>query len=207
MMEEKNKVTELPPIVLTNEQSEKFIEDISPSLREKEEVERKSLEFSVSFFEKLATLNAGSIAVAASIIVAVLLKAEPRPWWVTKTLHETLVIVGLLWLSLICAILHNYTATRVFKAVSDLAEAEFVRKLTGYTVQMARDMDSSSASSELWSQVKKSVREQQLPTERRLVRVEQRLRKIIFGLSLVSIQAFIVAYSLVAWFLIRFWWV
>jgi len=207
MKDEIANVNALPPVVLSDEQSERFREDIAPSFKERKEAERDSLEFSVSFFEKLSTLNAGSMAVAASIIVAVMLKAEPRPWWVTKTLHETLIIVGLLWLSLVCAIMHNYIATRVFSAVSDLAETEFVRKLTGYTVKMAKDMDSSSASAELWSQVKNSVREQQLKRERKAVELEQLLRRVVLWLSRVAIAAFIAAYSLTAWFLIRLWWV
>jgi hypothetical protein len=44
----------------SDEQMEKFIEDVTPALKEHEEEKRRSLEIHTGFFEKLSTLNAGS---------------------------------------------------------------------------------------------------------------------------------------------------
>lgn len=61
------------------ERMEKFIEEIKPSLKEHEQEKRKSLEISAGFFDKLAALNAGSIAVSASIILAICLSQKLDP--------------------------------------------------------------------------------------------------------------------------------
>jgi hypothetical protein len=98
--------------VLTREQSERLLKVIEEHHKVQEDDNRRSLGISTGFFEKLATLDAGSIAVSASIIVAILLKPELRES-TRGIVDEIVVVVLLLWTSLFSSIVHNFVAVRV----------------------------------------------------------------------------------------------
>ena len=65
--------------------------------KENQQEKRRVLELNAGFFEKLSALNAGSIAVAASIILAIVLKPDVPRLTARPVLHEILVVVALLW--------------------------------------------------------------------------------------------------------------
>ena len=67
---------------LSPEQMDRFLAETREPLREREQEKRRSIEISTSFFEKLATLSAGSIAVAASITLATAVRKEASYDWV-----------------------------------------------------------------------------------------------------------------------------
>jgi hypothetical protein len=83
---------------------------------------RRSLELSASFYEKLAALNAGSIAVAVSVGVALLGKAAPHSAFLHSNLNWLVAVAFFLWLSLICAIGHNALFIKVARLEAERAE-------------------------------------------------------------------------------------
>jgi drug/metabolite transporter (DMT)-like permease len=84
---------------------EKMQTSADEAQKNSEEKRRRSLEVSAGFYEKLSALDAGSIAVAVSVGIALLGKSG------VGSIHSHLTwlawIAGLLWLSLVCSIGHN----------------------------------------------------------------------------------------------------
>ncbi len=196
------------PIPLDNnlvspERMEQFFSDIKAPLKVIEQERRKSLEVSAGFFDKLSALNAGSIAVSASIILAVLLKSETHPEWVRVVVHELLSVVGFLWLSLVLAILHNFLAAIVAKVATAQYEAEFVWTLTQHTISMAQETEPIDKST--YTQAKQAVREQLLPKERRLVKANRIIYLTVNIMGYLSMLMFLIAFTLVPVFLFRLW--
>src|ERR1035438_3003082 len=83
--------------------------ELPVAFKEVEKESRRSFEISASFFEKLSALDAASIAVAASAIIAIIIKPELNSClFFQQIVHVLIVIVLLLWASLIFSVLHNY---------------------------------------------------------------------------------------------------
>jgi hypothetical protein len=183
---------------------EQFIEEIKPSLKEVEQEKRKSLEVSAGFFDKLAAIDAGSIAVSASIILAIVFKSEARPDWVRVALHELLIVVGFLWLSLVLAILHNFLAASVAKVAAETSDAEFVWTLTQRTLLLSQEIEPTTDTS-TYAQIKRLLRQQFLPREGELVKTSQNLYRAVGIVGKVSVSSFAIAFTLVPLFLFRLW--
>jgi Trk-type K+ transport system membrane component len=183
------------------ERMEKLIEELKPFLKEHEQEKRKSLEVSAGFFDKLAALNAGAIAVSASIILAILFKSEPRPEWFGIALHELLIVVGFLWLSFVLAILHNFLAAVVAKVAAASSEAEFVWTLTQSVISLSQEIEPDLEH----AQTKRLLRQQFIPRERRLVKASQALYPTVSIVGYISMLSFAIAFTLVPVFLFRLW--
>jgi hypothetical protein len=82
---------------------------------------RRSLELSASFHEKLAALNAGSIALAVSVGVALLGKAAPHSAFLHSNLNWLVAVAFFLWFSLICEFGHNALFIKVARLESERA--------------------------------------------------------------------------------------
>jgi hypothetical protein len=186
------------------ERLDKLLEEIKAPLREYEEEKRKSLEINSGFFEKLSALDAGSIAVCASIILAILSRSGVRPEWVPPTLHKLLIILGFLWLSLVFAVLHNFLAAIVAKISAALSEAQFTWTLAERAIATMRE-DSPDVENSVFRQVKDMLREQFAPRERKLVKNGQILHLAVSVVGYLSTFMFFVAFTLVPIFLFRLW--
>jgi ABC-type multidrug transport system fused ATPase/permease subunit len=92
-----------------------------------EKEHRRSLEVRASFFDKLSALDAGSIAVAVSVGIALLGRPESRISSMHSNLSWVAVIAFFLWVSLICAIGHNsiYVKIARLEAEQALASSKF----------------------------------------------------------------------------------
>lgn len=77
---------------------------------------------STAFYDKLAALNAGSIAIAVSVGVTILNKQELR-----HLSHGLLGLILCFWLSLLTAIFHNFLLLWSAKLDADYASDEFVK--------------------------------------------------------------------------------
>jgi hypothetical protein len=186
------------------ERMEQWLHDIKAPLRDYEQEKRKSLETNAGFFEKLSAISAGSIAVSASIILAVLFKAEPRPEWIRAALHELLLIVGFLWLSLVLAILHNFLAAVVARTTAKLSEAQFTWILAEQAISIVRETTPEVEAAVL-RQAKDKLREQFAPREVTLVNRSRWLYATANVIGYISMLMFLVAFSLVPIYLFRLW--
>lgn len=188
----------------SQEQIDRLIQELKEPLKEHEEEKRKSLEINTGFFDKLSALSAGSIAVAASIVLAVVLKSEPRPEWFRTALHEVLTVVGLLWLSLVLAILHNFLATVFVNTEAKLSEAQLVWTMAERVMAIVAET-APAEQSEALRQFKPTFREQFLPRERKLAKRSLALYTIVRVVGYASMLVFVVAFSLVPLYLFRLW--
>ena len=114
---------------LSREQMKKFFLEIETPFKEHQEEKRKSLAVSSGFFDKVAALSAGSIAVSASIILTVTAKSSVDSWSTRIIIHDLLRIAVLLWASLLLAIFHNFLAVQIAKLDVAISESEFQQKL------------------------------------------------------------------------------
>src|SRR5882762_5202300 len=111
---------------LSREQMIRLQDALMISYKQHEDEKRRSLGISAGFYEKLAALDAGSIAVAASITLTILLKSEIKADSVKPVIHELLFVVACLWASLVLSILHNFLATIFAYLETAYSEADFL---------------------------------------------------------------------------------
>lgn len=91
------------------------------ALQKSENERRRNLEVRASFYDKLSALSAGSIALAVSVGIALLGKSESPISSMHSDLSWLSVIALLLWISLICAIGHNYLIIKIARLEADEA--------------------------------------------------------------------------------------
>ena len=84
------------PTPLSPEQTARFLEGAKELYTAHQQEKRRGLELNAGFFEKLSALSAGSIAVAASIILAIVLKSDVPRLAARPVLHEILIVAALL---------------------------------------------------------------------------------------------------------------
>ena len=189
---------------LSSEQIESFMQDSKGPLKQHEQEKRRSLEINAGFFDKLAALSAGSIAVTSSIILAILFKSETRPPWVPTALHELLIIVAFLWLSLVLAILHNFLATRVGTTAAEQSEAELTWAMAEQAMAISK-LTTPAIDGAVMAQAKDLLRKQFAPREGKLVKRSRVLYATVSVFGYGSMGAFVVAFSLVPIYLFRLW--
>src|ERR1019366_6558437 len=116
---------------------------------------RRSLEQSASFYEKLAALNAGSIAVAVSVGVALLGKAAPHSAFLHSNLNWLVSVAFFLWFSLICAIGHNALFIKVAQLEADRAKewSNWIGLINASTMQSVTGTGDSEAAQMLATQI------------------------------------------------------
>jgi hypothetical protein len=191
------------PVLLSLEQMTRFQEGMKEPYKEHEQEKRRGLEINAGFFEKLSALNAGSIAVAASIILAI----EARPNVVRTVLHQILIVVALLGVSLLLGILHNFLAAVVAKVEAAYSETHLVVALTKLLLSiggMTSSIDDVTPS-QAASQVEDAVRSGLLPKQRRLAKATQILYPTAAVIGYLSMASFFAAYTLVMVYLLRLW--
>jgi len=100
---------------------------------------RRSLEISAGFFDKLSVLNAGSIAVAASVTIAIIARPDLISSQFRSIVHGLVVIVFLLWASLICAVIRNFLSAIIAVFDAKYSDIEIVRRATRKGLAIARN--------------------------------------------------------------------
>lgn len=189
---------------LSPEQTDRFMQGIRASLKEHEQEKRRSLEINVGFFDKLAALSAGSIAVASSIVLAVLSKTTTRTQSVRTVLHELLSVVAFLWLSLVLAILHNFLAVIVAKTAADQSEAELTWTMAEQAMEITK-ATTPAIDGAVMTQARDLLRKQFAPREVKLVSRSRVLYATVNVVAYIAIVAFGIAFSLVPIYLFRLW--
>jgi hypothetical protein len=180
---------------------EKLKADADEAKEKSEKEQRRSLELRASFYEKLSTLDAGSIAVAVSVGIALLGKSESRIGSIHSNLSWLAVIAALLWVSLICAIGHNSIFVKIARLEAEQAEA--------WSNHLALISAHASASPEIaelvWNHfadsLKGRINEAAINTHRTNLSVNR-----VMALGYVAVASFLLAYTLVLVCVLRLWW-
>ena len=189
------------PAELTPEQTAKFMEAIKEPYKEHEQEKRRRLEINAGFFDKLSAVCAGSIAVAASIILAIVLKSD-LPHQITRPiLHQILKVVALLWLSLLLAIIHNFLTAIHVQLEAAYSGTDFIVEIMKVGLQTLRErspMDDATA-----AEVEDAMNAGIAPKRGRIAKTMNALYPSVPYIGYASMAAFLSAYTLVAFYLVR----
>jgi uncharacterized membrane protein len=187
------------PVVL----QDRFEAAVKEAYKEHEKEFRRSLKISTSFYEKLLALNAGSIAVAASIGIALIAKPELRSGSLHAIAHWLVVITIFLFVSLVCAVVHNFVVVGIAKSESAYSEDEFVRTIVREALAMVRVTD--SAEIQFLDRLKEKAQEKLILQQQHIVKRRQFLHPCATALGYISMGSFLAAYTLVVVFVVRLW--
>ena len=117
----------------------RFEAEVRAAYKEHEKESRRNLEIRTAFCATLSALGAGSIAVAASIGMALTAKPQLLSGSLHATAHGLVVITFFLWVSLVCAVMHNFLVVHIAKLESEYSGHEFVRTIIRRAFAMVRD--------------------------------------------------------------------
>jgi hypothetical protein len=151
-----------------------------------------------AFYDKLAALNAGSIAIAVSVGLTILNKQELR-----HLSHGLLCLILCFWFSLLTAILHNFLLLRSAKLDAAYASDEFIKntfEMMFRRVQLVPGTDPKE-----WKQVKGFAQEEPIRKQRITTARKRRCESAATVVAILSISCFFLGYTLVvigAW---RLW--
>jgi predicted small secreted protein len=165
---------------------------------------RRTIQIRTGFYEKLVTLDTASIAIAASVSVAMITKGvTPNPA-LSSVSHWLVWIIFLLWVSLISGVAHNFVVVGIAQLEAAHSNLGFIRKLMRESLTFA---------TKIYPEVDRSVIEQVLTIaekkpqaiQRRNVKITNALQKLAPILGYISMAGFLVAYTLVAICTRRLW--
>jgi hypothetical protein len=179
--------------------------ELPVAFKEVEKESRRSFEISASFFEKLSALDAASIAVAASAIIAIIIKPELNSClFFQQIVHVLIVIVLLLWASLIFSVLHNYIFARIAALDASYSGLEFL--ITRMRTGMAIVRDNATSNEQIKvDKLEKEMVEGSLKSQKRIVKWTQILHPCMKFLGYFSVLMFLAAYTIAAIYLSRLW--
>lgn len=169
---------------------------------------RRSLELNASFYEKLAALNAGSIALAVSVGVALLGKATPHSAFLHTNLEWLVIIASFLWSSLICGFGHNILFVKIAGLESDKAAewSKWIGLLNVRTMQSITGTGDSEIAETLSRLLSDTLHDRSRKAAMNQHRTEQNiLRAKVLGC--LAVRTFLIAYTLVFACIVRIWWV
>jgi hypothetical protein len=168
---------------------------------------RRSLELRASFYEKLAALNAGSIAVAVSVGVALLGKQTPHSAFLRSNLDWLVVIAFFLWLSLISAIRHNALFIKIAGLEAERAEdwSKWIGLINASTMQAVIGHASSQPAQMLDKIIADSLHDRIQKGAMNQHRTEQSILRAR-AVGAVAVWSFLIAYTLVFICVLHIWW-
>jgi hypothetical protein len=167
-----------------------------------EQERRRNLEVRAGFYDKLSALDAGSIAVAVSVGVALVSKADSRYGSVHSHLSWLLWIAGFLWVSLICSVGHN----SMFVTITGL-EAEHAKDWSNYLGLISAQAMSSGDTQEIVTKhILDTLHERIQKTALKLHHIDQSLYRAI-ALGKIAVWTFLIAYTLVMVAVLHLWWI
>lgn len=169
---------------------------------------RRSLELSASFYEKLAALDAGTIAVAVSVGVALLGTGAIHSAFLHSNIDWLVAVAFFLWSSLICAIGHNALFIKVARLESEKAKewSKWIGLINASTMQSVTGRGDSEGAQMLAKVIGETFHDRtQMAAMNQHRREQTILRATVLGYMAVS--AFLMAYTLVFACIIRIWWI
>jgi hypothetical protein len=170
-----------------------------------EKEQRRSLEVRADFFEKLSALDAASIAVAVSVGIALLGKSESLIGSVHSNLSWLAVIASFLWISLICAIGHNFTFVKIARLEAELALASAKVVVLMSASASARAVGVSK-SADIVDQHFIDTFEERIHKDAMTATRKDLSVKRVMLLGHIAVASFLLAYTLVFVCVIRLWW-
>ncbi len=187
-----------------------YVEELKASAekaKEKHKKEhRRSLDVRASFFDKLSALDAGSIAVAVSVGIALLGRPESRIGSVHSNLSWLVVITLFLWVSLICAIGHNsiYVKIARLQAEQALAWAKYIGLISASA--SARAAGSPKSAEFVDQHILETLSERIHADAMLATRTSLSVNRVML-LGYIAVASFLFAYTLVFICVIHLWWV
>jgi len=191
-------------IEIPREVQEKFRADLKQDWQEHEREFRRSLEISAGFYEKLVALDAGSIAVAASLGIALVAKPQLQFGPVHAIAHWLVLVTVFLWLSLLCAVFHNFAVVGIAKLDAAYSEDDFVRRIVRRSLTLARDI-SSEESKPYLDEIFEKAQHEPFSKQERNVKRRRTLHRCATVLGYFSMASFLLAYTLVVYCVAHLW--
>jgi hypothetical protein len=190
--------------VLTREQMKRFESEIKESYKEHESERRRSIEISAGFFEKISALSAGSMAVCASIILAISGKYDIHSDSIRVVVRDLILIADFLGASFLLAIVHNFLAVQVSKLDVAVSEFQFEWKLLTKAGSFAQEAV-PAINDETTAQVEDLARKQMSPKQSMRVKCRDYLYLCVNWIGYMSVLVFGIAFALVLFYLNRLW--
>jgi hypothetical protein len=157
---------------------------------------RRSIEISTSFYEKLSALVAGSIAIAASVAVSI----SARPGLHSPSLREMsdwfALVIALLWVSLMCAVIHNFVLVRFARAEATYSSMEFQRAILRRGMALAVELTPPQDKVQV-QQLEEALHENPHREQARIAKRQRLLHAWAIRLGYISTFSFLAAYTLV----------
>jgi hypothetical protein len=192
------------PTPLSPEQNARFLAGIMEPYKEHQQEKRRVLALNAGFFEKLSALNAGSIAVAASIILAIVLKSDAPRLAVRPVLHEILIVVALLWGSLLLAIFHNFLGAVIYGQLEvAYSDTDLIIAIGKAGLSMIREQVVIHDATAM--QVEDAISKGLSSKLGRLAKAMNFLTPAIPVIGYASMATFFAAYTLVSYYLLKLW--
>jgi len=185
-------------------QQERFKAEVQEAYKEHEKESRRSLGISTGFYEKLSALDAGSIAVAASIGIALIAKPQLQSSSLRAAARWLVVITVSLWLSLVCAVFHNFVAVAIAKLESAYSHVELVRTIIRRGLAM---LNTDPAQIQPLGQVEATAQEEPILQQQQIMKRRLFLNPCVTALGYISMGSFLAAYTLVMVCVVRLWWI
>jgi hypothetical protein len=188
---------------ISRERMKKLLDSLKEPYKEHESELRRSIGISSGFVDKLATLSAGSIAVAASILLATV-KSGVHSSETRMVVHDLLIITFLLWASLLIAIFHNFLAAEVAKTDAAISEGQFLDTMMRLSAGVAQE-ETPSLTDDTMAKVEDMIRSQMSPKQEKHVKSRDRLYLWTKRVGYLSMGSFVIAYTLAIVFLCQLW--
>jgi hypothetical protein len=169
------------------------------------EEHRRSLEVRADFFEKLSALDAGSIAVAVSVGIALLGKSDHLIGSVHSNLSWLAVIASLLWISLICAIGHNFTFVKIARLDAEQAHAA-ARFAVVLSAEASARAEAALQNADLLGNHIIDTLQTRVSDDVMTATRRSRSEKRVSLLGKIAVASFLSAYTVVLVSVIRLWW-
>jgi hypothetical protein len=188
------------PVTERNE----LVAELRAAHSEHKNVLRRSIESSANFYEKLAAIDAGSLAIVASIGLAVTVKPELRLGVFGGLAHGIVVIAVLLWVSLVCAVIHNFFVVRITKLETAYSDVEFVITIITRTLSVVRKAFPEGDRSQL-DGLEATAYSEPILEQQHIERRSKLSRGLATALGYASMLTFVAAYSAVMICILFLW--
>jgi hypothetical protein len=181
--------------------------EVIVAYKEYEKELRRSFEISAGFIDKVSALDAGSIALAASVIIAITAKSDLPPYLLCRMhqiVHGLVVIVFLLLVSLVLTVLHHFLVVHIARLDAKYSEIEFPRRMMRSGLAIVRD-NAPTNDKALVDQLEKSQDDESFKEQVRIVKKRKFWHKWADAFGYTSTSLFLVAYAAVAFYLLKLW--
>ncbi|MGD0973103.1 MAG: hypothetical protein ABR866_03380 [Candidatus Korobacteraceae bacterium] len=187
------------------EEYEAASDDYLKSSAEHRNEVRRHLDIRTSFYDKLSALDAASIAVAVSIGIAMIAKSELRPGSLHANATWLVGIVVSLWVSLVCAVVHNFVVVSIAKLDSASQKADLDKVGTHlWATKMRVERPADPKADLTWEQ---RIEQKQWLRQEKILKRIMLLYRCVPPLAHISIASFLAAYTVVVVCVVRLWWI